>query len=303
LAHIYDARLRGKDPSLAPLAIQYADYSAWERERWRRGSVPLHQAAAWWNRELEEVARPPESGWLAAYMRREPARELGPDDWSIPWGVELDASEKLERLGRVLNATYFAVRLAGVVPICAMATDQDKVLLAAVRTTRTRAELLPIMGPLVNYALLPLRCDWNWTFRDLVAHTRQKLIGVLRNAVPYSLLIEELKAQGIEEPRPLLLVHRKTPMAPVRLGDLKLAWSDQNWHPMRPGIMVRFNEIQELKGCLSVFDARVYSTELMREFVDCLAGFIRAAARDPDARLRSLIEADGIGERLRNRRI
>jgi hypothetical protein len=115
--------------------------------------------------------------------------------------------------------------------------------------------------------------------------------------------MEELKAQGIEDPRPLLLVHRRTPMAPVRFGDLKLAWSDQNWHPMRPEIMVRFNEIQERKGCLSVFDARVYSAELVREFVDCLAGFIRAAARDPDASVRSLIEADGIGDRLRKRRI
>jgi hypothetical protein len=304
LAHIYDARLRGKEPSLSPLAIRYADYSVWERERWRRGGEPLRQAAAWWRRELEEVPRPPESGWLAAYRRREPAGEFSPDDWSIPWGLESDTSERLDRLGRMLNATYFAVRLAGVTPICAMATGQDKILLAAVRTTRTRGELLPIFGPLVNYALLPLSCDWNWTFRDLVTRTRQKLVDVLRNAVvPYSLLMEELKAQGTDDPQPLLLVHRKTPMAPVRFGDLKLAWSDQNWHPMRPGIMVRFNEIQERKGCLTVFDARVYSTELMREFVDCLAGFIRAAARDPDASVRSLIEGEGIGDRLRKRRI
>jgi amino acid adenylation domain-containing protein len=304
LAHIYDARLRGKDPSLLPLPIRYADYSAWERERWRRGGEPLHQAAAWWRRELEEVSRPPASEWLAAYKRREPAGKLSPNDWSIPWGLESDTSERLDRLGRLLNATYFAVRLAGVVPVCAMAIDQDNVLLAAVRTTRTRAELQPIFGPFINYALLPMRCDWNWTFRDLVAYTRQKLVGVQRNTeVPYSLLLEELNAQGIEDPRPLLLVHRKTPMAPVRFSDLKLTWSGQHWHPMRPGIMVRFNESQECDGCLSVFDARVYSTELMREFVDCLAGFIRAAARDPDASVRSLIEADGIGDRLRKRRI
>ena len=64
-------------------------------------------------------------------------------------------------------------------------------------------------------------------------------------------------------------------------------------------VMVRFNEIQERDSCLSVFDARAYSTELMREFVECLANFIQAAARDPDASVRSLIEADGVGDRLR----
>jgi acyl-coenzyme A synthetase/AMP-(fatty) acid ligase len=304
LAHIYDARLRGKHPSLPPLAIQYADYSAWERERWRRGSKPLHEAAAWWRRELEDVPRPPESGWLTAYMRREPAGELSSDDWSIPWGLELNTSERLDRLGRFLNATYFAVRLAGLIPVCAMATGQDKVLLAAVRSTRTRAELQPIVGPFISYAPLNMSCDWNWAFRDLVVYARQKLIDVQRNAeAPYSLLIEELKAQGIAEPRPLLLVHKKAPRAPVHFGDLKLTRSDQNWHPMRPGIMVRFDEIQEHDGCLSVFDARVYSTELMREFVDCLAGFLQAAAKDPEASIRSLIETDGIGDRLRQRRI
>jgi hypothetical protein len=150
---------------------------------------------------------------------------------------------------------------------------------------------------------LTMSCDWNWSFHELVAHTRQRLVGVLRNAeVPYSLLMEELNAQGIEDPRPLLLVHRKTPMTPVRLGDLKLTWSAQNWHPMRPGIMVRFDQIQEHDGCLSVFDARVYSTQLMREFVNCLASFIRAAARYPDESLRNLVEADGIGDTLRRRR-
>ena len=41
----------------------------------------------------------------------------------------------------------------------------------------------------------------------------------------------------------------------------------------------------------------------MREFVDCLAGFIQAAAKDPDANVRSLIETDGIGDKLRKRRI
>jgi hypothetical protein len=302
LARIYDARLHGKHPSLPPLAIRYADYSAWERERWRRGGEPLRQAAAWWRHELKEMPRAPRRGWLAAYMRREPARKISHDDWSIRWGLESDTSDRLDRVGRALNATYFAVRLAGVVPVCAMATGQDKVLLAAIRTMRTRAELQQIFGPFVNYALLPLNCDWSWTFYDLVSHTRQKLVGVQRNAeVPYSLLMEEFKAQGIEDPQPLLLVHKNPPMAPVRFGNIKLNWSDHNWSPMRPGIMVRFNEIRERDGCLSVFDARVYSTELMREFVDSLARFLRAVARNPNASVRSLIEADGIGDRLRAR--
>src|SRR5207249_4661954 len=62
LAHIYGARLRGKNPSLLPLAIRYADYSAWERERWPPVGEPLHQAAAWRRRELDYGPRSPGPG-------------------------------------------------------------------------------------------------------------------------------------------------------------------------------------------------------------------------------------------------
>ena len=84
LAHFYDARLRGKHPSLPPLVIRYADYSAWERERWGRGGKPLHQAAAWWRRELEAVPRPPESGWLTGYVRQEPTGSSTPMTGASP---------------------------------------------------------------------------------------------------------------------------------------------------------------------------------------------------------------------------
>ena len=205
--------------------------------------------------------------------------ELSSDDWSIPWGLESDTSERLDRLGRVLNATYFAVRLAGLIPVCAMATGQDKVLLAAVRSTpdpgRTPADRWPLyqLCPLEHELRLELGLPRPRRPRASKASWRPEKCGSSLFASH-----EELKAQGIEEPRPLLLVH-KSAKAPVRFGDLKLTWSNQNWHPMRPGIMVRFDEIQERDGCLSVFDARVYSTELMREFVDCLAGFIQSGGK------------------------
>ena len=116
------------------------------------------------------------------------------------------------------------------------------------------------------------------------------------------LLLEEVEAEGAKDPGGFFGSQATLPACAP--GDLKLTWNNQNWHPRARGdFMVRFNELQGARWITIRFDARVYSTESMQEFVDCLAGFIRAAAKDPDVSVRSLIEADGIGDRLRKRRI
>ena len=157
-----------------------------------------------------------------------------------------------------------------------------------------------MFGPLLSYMVLALNCDWRWTFRDLVAHTRQKLLDAQKHAgVPYALLIEELSRSGFEPPQPIMMAHRTTIIPPVSFGGLKVKWSSDNWHPMRQGIMARFDEMHERDGCLLVFDGRAYSATLLREFVACLKDFIASAAATPNARLSDLIEFCGVGERLR----
>ena len=160
-----------------------------------------------------------------------------------------------------------------------------------------------MFGPFLSYAVLALACDWSSTFRDFIAYTRQKLLGVQKHAeVPYSLLMEELRREGLAAPQPMMLVHRTTPVPPLSFGDLKVTWSSGNWHPMRPGIMVRFDEMHEQDGCLLVFDPYVYSAPLLREFLGCVRDFTCAAAANPDASLRDLIEQEGVGDRLRQGR-
>lgn len=294
LAHCYAARLGGDLPSLPALAVQYGDYAAWERQRWRRGGDALRQAVAWWRQELAQAPRPPAAGWLPNFRRQEPAGPLCPDDWSIAWGLDMATSVQLDQLGQTLNATYFAVRLAAMVPVCALASGQERVMLGVVRTTRTRAELQPLFGPFLSYGTPVLACDWKASFRELVAGVRSHLAAMQRQAeAPYSLVVEELAAQGIAVPPPLMLVHRMTPVAPMGFCGLRLTWSSGNWHPLRSGIMVRFDELNERDGCLLVFDARVYSTAAMRAFAGALAAFTEAMAANPDVPLSHLLAAGG----------
>ena len=178
LAHLYEAHLHGEEPSLPPLDIQYADYALWERERWKSGGPKLEAAIEWWTREFEDMPTAPASGWLAAYKRLEPPGEISPADRPIAWGPDAATSERLNSLGEALNATYLGVRLATLLPLCAMAFGHDNVVIGIFRTTRTRVELQRMFGPLFDFLALPMTCDWKSSFCDLVGYTRQRLVAI-----------------------------------------------------------------------------------------------------------------------------
>ena len=198
LAHFYEARLHGEEPSLPPLGIQYADYALWERERWKPGAPRFEAAIDWWTREFADMPTPPASGWLAAYKWQESPAEISPSDGSIPWGLDAATSERLDSLGKALNATYLGVRLATLLPVCAMAVGHDNVGIGIVRTTRTRVELQRMFGPFFDDFAVRMTCDWKSSFRDLVGYTRQRLVAINADAgVPQHALLAELKARGI----------------------------------------------------------------------------------------------------------
>ncbi len=304
LAHFYEARLRGQEPSLPPLDLQYADYALWERERWKPGGAKLEAAVEWWTREFAEVPTPPASGWLGAYKWKETPAEIAPSDGSIAWRVDPATSERLDSLGKALNATDLAVGLASLLPLCAMAVGHDTVVMGIVRTTRTRVELQGMFGPLFDFLALPMTCDWKSSFRDLVGYARQRLAAVRADGgVPQYALFEELMARGIAARPPVLKIHIPTSVPPVHFGGLKLTRT-RIPRPIHRRIFVMYDKLHGRDECSLEFDASVYSNRLLREFLGQATTFIRAAASDPDTSLEELIEADGVGAglRARNRR-
>jgi hypothetical protein len=51
LSHLYNAYASGKEPTLSPLALQYADFSLWQRN-WLQGDVLEQQLSYWKNSSL-----------------------------------------------------------------------------------------------------------------------------------------------------------------------------------------------------------------------------------------------------------
>jgi amino acid adenylation domain-containing protein len=301
LAHCYEARLHEREPSLPPLDIQYADYARWEQEQWQPGGAKLEAAVEWWARQFKDLPPPPASGWLGAYKWQGTPAETSAADGSISWGLDALTSERLDRQGTALNATYLAVRWATLLPVFAMAAGHDRVVIGTNRTNRTRIELQQMFGPLFGGLALPMRCDWQSSFRDLVCRAQHKLVEMpAAAALPEHALIAELKARGIAVSPPVLRIRTPPAIPPVHFGELKMTRIRIHPH-LHSAITLSYDRLHEQAGCLVEFNRRVYSQRLVREFLDHLIVFTRNAASDPTASIEALIEADGIGAALRAR--
>lgn len=299
LAQAYEARRAGQESPLLPPAVQFADYCLWQQPLWQPGSARFQERMDWWrNYQARELA-PIDLTWLQAYRRREPARDLKPSDWQFTWGFDAETSDRLAKVGQAASATYYMVRLATVVPILAMASGADRVALSTVFTNRNRIELEDMFGPLVTVAAVASECDWDRSFADLCVSVRDRILEVGANVdILFSRHADELQGQnGVSALAPFW-VHMPTPVRPLQFGELKLSWKPMGSYPNQPRFMIRFDESDESR-CTFHLDARVYATEALRGLADCLADFTRAAARNPEASLGSLIQVKDVAARLR----
>ena len=304
LAHFYEAFAAGAEPTLPSLSIEYRDYAAWERKRWRPEGEELDRFASWWSEQYAPTHAFADLKILEPYVRRARVGDLDIDDWRLPLEIDGETSGRLEQLRQEETATYYVVRLAAAVPLIAATIGRDTIPIQVYFTNRTRPEIQNMFGPFTNQCTLLFTCDPDMSFRELVRDVHAGMLAARPwSEIPYFVLTAALKARAVEPPTPLFAVHLQTPVPRRRFAGLDMTWRDRIWYPMPRGIVISLNEINEQCGSSLMFAARMYATELMRGFSDCLEAFVRAAAKDPDANITELIERSGVAGRLLTRRI
>ena len=290
LAAAYAALANGQRPALPPLPVQYADYAIWQRRLWARGSARQHAAVDWWQAQVEGL---PPTRHLP-YRRTRPAGDVTVADGSLRWGLDPDTSGRLDRLGAGEGATYFATRVAALSPVVAALAGTDTVVIGAVFGARPHASLERTFGLFANPALLIVPFDGDLAFRVFVRRVAKILADVQARAdIPIRHLAAEMKARHVRLPAAQLVVNVVTPHPPLSAAGIALSW-DVEAPRVREGIFLRFNQFRESDGCDLTFDARIWDTAGMIDFRDRVVRFAGEAARNPDARLTTVLSAAGI---------
>ncbi|MFP2964422.1 condensation domain-containing protein, partial [Myxococcus sp. 1LA] len=183
LVALYEAYSQGRESPLAELAVQYADYSVWQRE-WLQGEV-LEAQLGYWRGQLEGA---PAALELPTDKVRPAVQTYRGATTELEWPKAL--WEGVKQLAQRESATPFMVLLAAFQAVLARYSGQDDVSVGTAIANRTRAETEGLIGFFVNTLVLRAKLQPEKSFRALLAQVREVTLGAYAHQeVPFERLV------------------------------------------------------------------------------------------------------------------
>lgn len=218
LAEFYNAFLEDRAPQLEPLAVQYADFSIWQREF--LDSPEIGHLLAFWKEQLSgyvelelptDRPRPVEKSWDGDIVSR-----------ILPAVI----SDQVARLAREQGATLFHVFLAAFKAVAARYTGLADIAVGTPVAGRTRAELEPVIGTFINSVILRTDLSGDPSFRELVNRVRNSATdAIAHQELPFEQLVKALQPRRDPGRNPLFQInftHQRDFVRPVSFGGAKL---------------------------------------------------------------------------------
>jgi amino acid adenylation domain-containing protein len=185
----YEAILNDKEPQLAALPVQYADFGSWQRHRVSGQTFQSHRE--YWIQRLSgtlpvlnlptDKPRPPVQGFAGSRL-------------SILLAETLQL--KLKELSRENGVTLFVTLLAAFKTLLYRYTAQEDVLVGCPVLNRRLPETENLLGSFVNTLVLRTSYVGSPSFREALRRVRETCVGAFAHQdFPFEKLVEELQPQ------------------------------------------------------------------------------------------------------------
>ena len=219
LSALYGAFREGLGSPLKELAVQYADFAAWQRVRLR--SEALRDELAWWRRQIGE--NPPRL--RLPTDRPRPSRPVFQGDFA-PSVLGGDLSAASKRLSRQEGTTLTMTLLAAFYVLLWRLTGQTRLPVGVPLANRGLRAIEDLIGFFVNTLVMiaDLSAPRALTFRELLARVRETALGAYSHQdLPFERLVGELEPERDLSGNPLFQVifdFRNTTARPPELAGL-----------------------------------------------------------------------------------
>ncbi|HYH82759.1 MAG TPA: condensation domain-containing protein, partial [Longimicrobium sp.] len=200
LSVLYEAYRGGRESPLPELAVQYADYAAWQREQLE--GAALDRQLGYWRERLADAPallelptdhpRPAVQTFRGAHERAE---------------LSLELLERLEALGRSEGATLNMVLLGAFQVLLSKYSGSEDVVVGSLGAGRTRKEVEATIGFFVNTLVLRTDLSGDPGFREVLRRAREVTLGAHEHQeVPFERLVAELQPERSLSHTPLFQV-------------------------------------------------------------------------------------------------
>ncbi|MGE0783502.1 amino acid adenylation domain-containing protein, partial [Mycolicibacterium sp.] len=308
LSVAYAGRCAGRPPDWAPLPVQYADYTLWQRARFgdlRDGDSPIALQLAYWQ---ESLAGMPERLALPTDRPYPPVADLRGATVEIAWPAELQ--QRIRDLAAAHNATSFMVVQAALAALLSRLCASSDVAVGFPIAGRSDPALDALVGFFVNTLVLRVDASGDPTVAELVDQVRRRSLAAYEHQdVPFEMLVERLNPTRSLTHHPVVqvaLAWQNLPgvtedsAAGLSLGGLDVTPVPVDTHTARMDLSFSLSERVGESGAptgiggtvefrTDVFDAATIAT-----LVDRWQRMLTAMTADPHARLSTIdvLDAD-----------
>nr|WP_294638936.1 non-ribosomal peptide synthetase [uncultured Rhodococcus sp.] len=292
----YTSRAAGDAPQWAPLPVQYADFSLWQREVLGSEDDPdsaLSSQLEFWTQELSGL---PDLLPLPTDRPR-PARQstIG-EAYEFALGPEI--SQRLDKTAREHNATVFMVVHSALAVLLARLSGTDDIAIGTPTAGRGEEALDDLVGMFVNTLVLRTRVEGGLTFAELLARTRETDLAAFGHAdVPFERLVEAMGRTRSSAYSPLfqvMLTFQNAVSGTFALPGLEVstlaADEDQAKFDLQLTAIEQFDESGTLQDVRALFNyaTSIFTRSTVEKFADRFLRILDAVTQDPSVTLRSI---------------
>ncbi|HEX6359996.1 amino acid adenylation domain-containing protein [Actinophytocola sp.] len=277
--------------SLPDLALQYPDFTTWQRERQRTDAA--REQLEYWRTHL---AGAPELLTLPTDRPRPAVQTYRGALHSTRLDTEFTTS--LERMARECGGTLFMVLLAAFGAQLSRLAGQDDVVVGTPVAGRTDTDVERMIGFFVNTLPLRLSVTGDPTFAALVRQAKDVTLGGLSNAeVPFERLVEALQPQRSLGHAPLSqaqLILQNVPRLDLDLPNIACEGILPDPGVSKVDITLAV-EIMRDGLLMSVeYNTDLFDAATIARLTDNLVAFLSAAAADPHRPVSALTAVTGV---------
>ncbi|MBM3852642.1 MAG: amino acid adenylation domain-containing protein, partial [Verrucomicrobia bacterium] len=213
----YRAHLAGETAALPELAVQYADFAAWQRD-WLQGET-LAAGVAYWREQLADAP----ADLPLPTDRPRPAVQ-GVEGRTHRFAIGAELTRALKELSRHGGGSLFMTLLGGFAVLLHRLSERADFVIGTPVANRTRSEMEPMIGFFVNALALRLDLTADPTVRALLEQVRRVTLDALAHQdVPFEKLVQELRPGRTLGHTPffqVMFVLQNAPLGELRLPNL-----------------------------------------------------------------------------------